>query len=273
VNLGTVGPVISSRDNERFKSLKKLAASARARRKSGQALIEGLNVVTAYQEVYGAPLTLVISESAFAVPAPRRLFHAAPPGGRLVLSDALFSEVSLLKTPDGVSAIISLPVRCEPARVEYGVLLEDIQDPGNLGAILRSAAAAGVEIAYLSAHCADVWSPKALRAGMGAHFRLTLRERADLHQVADDFHGQLLAASLSAERSLFDLDLRGPVAFIVGNEGTGISPSLSALAAAVRIPMPGGMESLNAAAAAAVCLFERVRQRAAGSRRRSPPAA
>lgn len=268
-----IGPVIFSRDNERFKSLKKLATSARARRKSGQALIEGLNVVTAYREVYGAPHTLVISEFALAAPPLQHLFHASPPGGRMALSDALFREVSLLKTPDGVGAIISLPVRPEPARVEYGVLLEDIQDPGNLGAILRSAAAAGVEIAYLSAHCADVWSPKVLRAGMGAHFRLTLRERADLHQVAGGFHGQLLAASLSAEHSLFDRDLCGPVAFIVGNEGAGISPALLALAAAVRIPMPGGMESLNAAAAAAVCLFERVRQRAAASRRLSSPAA
>ncbi len=261
----TIETVISSRDNERFKSLKKLVASARVRRKSRQALVEGLNVVTAYQEMYGAPLTLVLSESAWATPPSRHLFYESSPGDRMLLSDILFRELSLLKTPDGVGAVIVLPVQREPVCVEYGVLLEDIQDPGNLGTILRSAAAAGVEVAYLSAHCADAWSPKALRAGMGAHFRLTIRERADLQQVAYHFHGQLLAASLSAEQSLFDLNLCGPVAFVIGNEGSGISSSLLALATAVRIPMPGGMESLNAAAAAAVCLFERVRQRGIGS--------
>jgi TrmH family RNA methyltransferase len=141
------------------------------------------------------------------------------------------------------------------------VLLEDIQDPGNLGAILRSAAAAGVQTIYLSKHCADVWSPKVLRAGMGAHFVLSIQENADLPQVAQGLPGMLIAMSLDADQSLFDLQLTGPVAFAVGNEGVGLSTELAQMATQrVKIPMPGAVESLNAAAAAAVCLFERVRQ-------------
>ncbi|MBU3736497.1 MAG: RNA methyltransferase, partial [Methylobacterium sp.] len=104
--------------------------------------------------------------------------------------------------------------------------------------------------------------PKALRAGMGAHFRLAIVERADLPAVARSFHGQVLATCMDGE-PLYQCDMRGPLALMVGNEGAGLSDVLMAAATRrVTIPMPGGMESLNAAIAAAVCLFERVRQTA-----------
>ena len=117
-----------------------------------------------------------------------------------------------------------------------------------------------MDAVYLSEGCADAWSPKALRGGQGAHFVLPIIERADLLQVIADFNGQTLATSLHGE-SLYALDLTQPVAFVIGNEGAGLSDALLAAAGQrVHIPMPGNVESLNAAAAAAVCLFERVRQ-------------
>jgi TrmH family RNA methyltransferase len=141
------------------------------------------------------------------------------------------------------------------------LLLEDIQDPGNLGSMLRTAAAAGADTVYLSKGCTDAWSPKALRGGMGAQFQLALHEHADLITAARDFPGKVIATSLAAGDSLYALDLRGPSAFVFGNEGAGLSAELLAAAShRIRIPMPGQMESLNAAAAAAICLFERVRQ-------------
>src|SRR5690606_40487356 len=109
---------------------------------------------------------------------------------------------------------------------------------------------------------ADVWSPKALRGGQGAQFVVPVVEKADLVRVSTEFRGKLLAASLKGE-SLYSMDLTGPVAFVFGNEGAGLTDDmLSASSHRVRIPMPGNVESLNAAAAAAVCLFERVRQNA-----------
>jgi TrmH family RNA methyltransferase len=127
--------------------------------------------------------------------------------------------------------------------------------------MLRSAAAAGADTVYLSKGCADAWSPKALRGGMGAQFQLALIEHADLMAVGQAFAGKLIATSLAASDSLYDLDLTGPTAFVFGNEGAGLSEELLALAShRTRIPMPGQVESLNAAAAAAICLFERVRQ-------------
>ena len=142
------------------------------------------------------------------------------------------------------------------------MLLEDIQDPGNLGSMLRSAAAAGCDSVFLSQDCADAWSPKVLRAAMGGHFALRIYEQQDLPGVAKAFSGTLLATSLHATHSLYDCDLRGNVAFLIGNEGAGLSADLLGLATQkITIPMPGQVESLNAAAATAICLFEAVRQR------------
>jgi TrmH family RNA methyltransferase len=246
---------ISSRDNPLFKTLRKLADSPRHRREAGKTLLDGWHLVEAYRRAVGEPEMLILSQGM------ADGLERTQAGAAVVLPDGMFAELSPVKTPTGVLALVPYPVSVANRQPAFCLLLEDIQDPGNLGSLLRSAAAAGCDTAYLSTGCADPWSPKALRAGMGAHFVLALRERADLAQVAADFPGQVVATSLEAEGSLYELDLAGPVAFIVGNEGGGISPVLQAAASRrVKIPMPGAVESLNAAAAAAICLFERVRQ-------------
>jgi RNA methyltransferase, TrmH family len=177
------------------------------------------------------------------------------------LPDAMFAEISPVETPVGVLALIETPKPKPAHHVDFCVMLEDIQDPGNLGSILRSAAAAGVEHVFLSAHCAFPWSPKVIRAGMGAHFLLSLHEGADLSRIALSFKGKVVAASLGATQSIYQTDLRGPIALLIGNEGAGLSEAMLEVATTqISIPMPGKMESLNAAAAAAICLFERVRQ-------------
>ncbi len=140
-------------------------------------------------------------------------------------------------------------------------MLEDLQDPGNLGSILRSCAAAGVRHVLLSKGSVQAWSPRVLRAGMGAHFMLSIYEQTDLRAAVQDFPGTLIATRPLAPRTVFDTDLTGKLGFLFGNEGAGLSAGLMAAAdSLVSIPMPGKSESLNVAAAAAVCLFERVRQ-------------
>ena len=127
--------------------------------------------------------------------------------------------------------------------------------------MLRSAAAAGVTHAFLSGGCAFAWSPKVLRAGQGAHFFLDIVEQADLAALARGFDGKVVAARPRSRSSVFDADLSGPLMLIVGNEGAGLSDELAGCATMqVAIPMPGGFESLNAASAAAICLFEKVRK-------------
>jgi RNA methyltransferase, TrmH family len=145
---------------------------------------------------------------------------------------------------------------------DFCLLLEDVQDPGNVGSILRSAAAAGVAQVFLSPQCAFAWSPKVLRAGQGAHFHLEIYEDVDLAAWARGYRGRTIATVAAGAAALYAADLNGPVALAVGNEGAGLSTALRRAASlAVTIPMPGRFESLNAAAAAAICLFECVRQR------------
>jgi RNA methyltransferase, TrmH family len=252
---------ITSRDNALYKNLLKLAHSTRERRKLGLSLIDGVHLVAAYHATHGVPKTLVLSEAGAEHAEVKSLIRKVNATENVILSDAMFAEISPVETPVGILALIDTPQPKPVGDMVFCVLLEDVQDPGNIGSILRSAAAAGVEHVFLSKHCAFPWSPKVIRAGMGAHFLLSIHEGADLFQVAQVFKGKVIATSLAAIQSIYQTDLRGSVALLIGNEGAGLSDVLSDMATdVVCIPMPGNMESLNAAAAAAICLFERVRQ-------------
>jgi len=261
---------ITSRDNAFFRQLAKLAGSAQERKAAGLTLLDGIHLISAYRRALGQPESLIVSKSGLENPEIKSMLAAqeAEKDMKVVgLADNLFREISPVKTPTGVMALVFIP---KPGHISvqecasggyFCLLLEAIQDPGNLGSILRSAAAAGAGEAYLSEGCADAWSPKALRAAMGAHFLLRIHERSDLAGVAKAFVGKVIATTLKAKTSLYQSALTGPVAFVFGNEGTGLSDEiLAAVSEQVRIPMPGGTDSLNAAAAAAVCCFERVRQ-------------
>jgi len=254
--------LITSSDNPRFRELVGLAESGRDRRQAGLALIDGLHLIDSYRQRIGAPQQLVVSSSGRHRPEIAALLGSLGEVPLLELSDPLFRRVSTVQTPTGILALIPIPAnRPIPANPEACVLLEDVQDPGNLGSILRSTAAAGIQQVYLSAQCADLWSPRVLRAGMGAHFHLECFAGVDLGGFAATFPGRLIATHLGARQSVFGVDLTGQIGLIFGNEGAGLSRALlDRVAGVVAIPMPGQTESLNIAAAAAVCLFERVRQ-------------
>ncbi len=253
---------IESSQNAFFKTLKHLADSVQRRREKGQTLLDGEHLIEAYLAGGSCPIHLLVTDN-------QALMHwqtRCPQVPISVLTPQLLSALSPVKTPSGVMALIAIPTGIHLPAPHFSVLLEHIQDPGNLGAMLRSAAAAGVNTVYLSEGCADVWSPKVLRGGMGAHFSLHLVERADLAVIAAEFSGTVYSTALNAHHSLYECNLTGHVAFAFGNEGAGLSSDLRAAThQAVRIPMPGRMESLNAAAALAICLFERVRQTGGGS--------
>jgi len=254
---------IESRDNPQLKMLARLSASGRERRNSGLTLLDGDHLVEAYAESGGTASILAISESALRRTHQKDLFERSPAQVRLVLADYLLGAVSPVATASGIVAAIMVPQPGPwPELAETCLLLEDIQDPGNLGSILRTAAAAGLRHVALSNGCASAWAPKTIRAGMGAHFRLHLHEKADLVALAGAFSGKVMATEPSAETMLYATDLRDPVAWLFGNEGAGLSPALSRCAGeCLAIPMPGQVESLNVAAAVAVCLFEQVRQK------------
>lgn len=249
--------LIISPHNAQFKALKKLASSASARREQQQTLLDGEHLLLAYLATGNRPHLVIIAESVVNHPVLAQ-FAQVPV---LRLADGLFNALSPVKTPTGLMLLVDIPDTQPTEAPHFIVLLEAIQDPGNLGAMLRSTAAAGVEAVYLSSGCADAWSPKVLRGGMGAHFATQIIEHADLVSVAQNFEGKVCSATLGAPHNLFTADLTGAIAFAVGNEGAGLSAALRAAANfEFSIPMPGKVESLNAAAALAICVFERVRQ-------------
>ncbi len=254
---------ITSRDNPIFKRLKKLAESARVRREAQMTLLDGEHLLTAYLDAGGQPHTLVRANS-FDAGRFEPWCARCPDAKAIALPDALFDELAPVSTPTGLLSEAAWLSPIARDATPLIIVLEDIQDPGNLGSMLRTGAAAGATLAVLSKGCHDPWSPKALRGGQGAQFVLPIEQGVDVPVWCAQFKGQSLALSLAEDRSVFSSDLTGPLAFIVGNEGAGLSDGVRAAATAtVQIPMPGKMESLNASAALAIAVFEAVRQRLA----------
>jgi TrmH family RNA methyltransferase len=255
---------IGSKDNAAYKAMARLVASSSERKKTGLTVIEGTHLLAAFLDSGRKPEEVMVSKAGLANAEVAQLLQRSAPARVTLLSDALFDAISNVETPTGVLASVRTPQGgLAPADASLALLLEDIQDPGNVGTLLRSAAAAGAGHVLLSPHCAFAWSPKVLRAAMGAHFALDIVEGVDLAAWLAAYRGTSVALAGEARRSLYELELRGPTAFIVGNEGAGISPALrEAASATARIPLAGRVESLNAASAGTIALFEAVRQRA-----------
>lgn len=254
---------ISSRDNPLFKELKQLATSSQARRRARRTLLDGVHLCGAYLAQRGLPFLCVAGESAQSHPEVAAVLAQCRDARCIVLPDALYHALSQVENGVDLLFVIDTP-HAEPPGTLTGsaVLLDNLQDPGNLGSILRSAAAAGLKSVYCGASTAFAWSPKVLRAGMGAHFGLQIHEQVDLAALLSSSAIPVLATSSHADARIYDVDLRQEVAWLFGHEGQGVSEPLMAMATQrVSIPHMGEMESLNVAASAAICLFEQVRQK------------
>ena len=254
---------ITSRDNPVFKQLKKLADNSRERRSEGQTLLDGVHLIEAYMVTFGEPLMIIIPEGKSSIEA-TGLIQNLTEISTIMLPTLMFAELTPVASATGILALVKIPQLLAPEQPSFALMLEEIQDPGNLGSMLRTAAAAGVEAVFLSASCTDAWSPKALRGGQGAQFVLPIIERANLIAELENFNGNSYATTMQGE-SLYAQDLTLATAFVIGNEGAGLrKQTLAAADKKITIPMTesqfGSVESLNAAAAAAICLFERKRQ-------------
>lgn len=227
-------------------------------------MLDGVHLVRAYVDALGAPQEVVIAESALTRPEVMELRALVNDAGITVIADALMAEASMLDSPAYVMAIATTPEVHAPHSDATVLILENLQDPGNVGSLLRSAAAAGVRDVLTASSTAFAWSPKVLRAAQGAHFSLNIVEGIDVAAFLDSYTGTSIAlvASGRGVKALYAVDCIGPVAIIVGHEGAGISEAVREKATLqATIPMLGKMESLNAAAAGAIALFEVVRQR------------
>lgn len=250
---------ISSRDNPLLVRLRKLAGDPGAYRKLGEVWIEGDHLCAASLQRGGVAPQAVITEAAWEQPALRELASRAE--AVAIVPQALMAGLSTLESPAPLG--FAVPWQGQGALLPDAatVVLDRLQDAGNVGAIIRSAAAFGFAQIVAIKGTAALWSPKVLRAGMGAHFGLRLIESVD-ESALDAIKLAMLATSSHAEHALHEVDLPWPCAWVLGHEGQGVSASLmQRCSQALRIPQPGGEESLNVAAAAAVCLYESARQR------------
>ncbi|WP_454690498.1 TrmH family RNA methyltransferase [Achromobacter aloeverae] len=255
---------IASRDNPLVKDLHRIAAAAG--RRDAPALLDGVHLCQAWLQHQGPPLRALFDASRLDKPALADLAAQLPAECCVSLEPRLLHGLASVESDQGVLFVAEPPRPALPARVAQGcVLLDRVQDPGNVGTLLRTSAAAGIRRVMLSEGCAAAWSPKVLRSAQGAHFALQVHEKVDLASLADRLDVPLAATALERSQSLYDADLPAACAWVFGHEGQGVAPELL-VAASLRLRIPhdsAAVESLNVAAAAAICLFEQ--------RRRHPP--
>ena len=276
---------IQSRDNAQYKQLRQWASSAQARRKSGMTLLDGVHLCEAWLQHRGVPALCVVAESALSHPEVAALVAQCESNANsnaksnsntnstagvaecVLLPDALFTPLGQVEHGVGILFAVKVPDvavsgHASPSLQSAALLLDSVQDPGNLGTILRTAAAAGIQQIYCGPGTAAVWSPKVLRAGMGAHFVLEIYEDVDLVQLIRQASVPVYATEPDAPKTIYTADLRAPSAWLFGHEGQGVSEQLLALATErLSIPQSAQVESLNVAASVAICLFEQCRQR------------
>ena len=242
---------IHSRDNAFVKDLRRLAQDTTAYRKQGRVWLEGDHLCRAAL-ARGLRASVAVFSESFWPQAQVKYAQAATKF--IVLADALFADVSGLESPAAMGFILDLPAPASLRPDAATVVLDRVQDAGNVGSILRSASAFGFRQVAAIKGSAALWSPKVLRAGMGAHFALDLIEGLALDDLAA-LQVPLLVTSSHAGDYLHRAALPWPCAWVMGHEGQGVSPALEDRASLrIRIAQPGGEESLNVAAAAAICL-------------------
>jgi TrmH family RNA methyltransferase len=256
---------IRSSDNPLYRHVRRLAESPRTCRTAKRSIAEGTHLVEAALEAGVRIEAVVLAEDAGSeVRALGDRVSMARQVRLVEFSRALYESISPVEHGAGILAEIAIEARVLPrAEVADAVYLDAVQDPGNAGALLRTAAAAGVRNVAAASGTAFLWAPKVLRAAMGAHFSLSIFEDVAPEAVAAAFTGERLAADAYAGESLYASTWgAGPTVWMFGSEGQGLSAeSLAQAQRRLRIPIEPRIESLNVAAAAAVCLFEQRRRR------------
>ncbi len=254
---------VASADNALFRSLLALSRQAAAVRRLDQAWLEGLHLSAAALDAGLQPLALVCTEAALGQPQIAALAGRVPRQQWVLLSEALFGKLSPLPSGPRVGLLVRRP-RPRP-RPGVAVVLDRLQDAGNVGTVLRTAAASGAGTVYCLRGCAGAWTPKVLRAAMGAHFAIAVVEDLGWDEIREQLPRPWITTAADARSDLYELELPQACTWVFGNEGAGVDAAIAAACdLRVRIPQPGAVESLNVAAAAAICLYEGLRQRRRG---------
>ena len=252
---------IESRSNPLFKQLYKWQSSAG--RRGEPVILDGIHLCESWLEVGRPPQYAIFDIDRVQEPQLQALIERLPPELCLTMAGTLLGGLSSFTTNQGVLFIVQPKVDTLPMRIkESVVVLDRIQDPGNVGTLLRTCAAAGIKRVFATTGTATLWSPRVLRSGQGAHFALRLHEQADVEAMISTLEIPLVVTSLAESQDLFTTELPAQCAWVFGNEGQGVDVALLKRAN-MRVKIThelAGVESLNVTAAAAICLFEQRRQ-------------
>jgi TrmH family RNA methyltransferase len=255
--------VITSAQNSKIKLVRALLGRAKERREANAFVVEGVRLV---EEAANSDWKFVFALYAESLPERgKSLVETLTSRGIDVemVSENLMKSLSETETPQGILAILEFTNLPIPKSPNFLLLPDQIRDPGNLGTLLRTAAATGAQAVLIPPETTDAFAPKVVRSGMGAHFRLPIHSMTwdEIHQITKSINLQIFLADMEGT-SCWETDLRQPLALIVGGEAEGASEQARKLAnGQISIPMVGEMESLNAGVAGSVLMFEVVRQR------------
>lgn len=262
-------PVITSDKNPTVKLAKALISQSRQRKKLGQTVLEGVHLLESMIEHEIVPVQILVAYSALThddLQSLLVLVNDHKLDNRLmVLSDSLYDSIKTLGTGIDIMAIIDTPqpeLRSLKAPITTDCLiLNDVQDNGNVGTLLRTAAAVGITTIICTQGTAQAWSPKTMRAGMGAQFDLCIYEGVPADEVLAYLKVPVLATSSHTDNIIYQQNLKRPVAWVMGHEGQGVCDEIMQAATPIALPQPNGQESLNVAIAGSLCLYETLRQR------------
>ena len=251
--------IIKSSENSTFKVVRKIFTNKAFRKQISQTLLDGPHLIKTYIESGGTILEL-IKDVSIESDEINLIIQNNPNVKIHIIQHSLFVKISDLSSVTGLIALINIPSSNFIKPHGLSLLLDRIQDPGNLGGIIRTAAAVGVNSVFLSKECNDIWSPKTLRGSQGAHFFLTCYEQQNLEHLIELFEFPVYALNMKGE-SLYKEDLPKNVAIILGSEGQGVSRNLlDKSTKKITIPMTQAIESLNVGAAASIVMYEYYRQ-------------
>lgn len=259
-------PTITSKDNPTIKTVTALLTQSRQRKKQGQTVIESTHLLESYLNADLIPDTVIVSEYGLANREISQLLYRISDikkGVKLVtVSEQLYKEIRTLGESLPIMAIIEMPTLSLDYPITHDCLIVNgVQDNGNLGTLLRTASAIGVKTVICTIGTAQAYAPKTLRASMGANFSLNIYENVSVEKVLDMVEVPLFATSSHTENLIYRTDLTEPLALIMGHEGQGVDNILMNQATPIALPQPNGQESLNVAIAGSLCLYEMLRQR------------
>lgn len=256
--------IVSSDKNPTIKLAKALLTSNRQRNKNAMTVIEGTHLLDSALNANYPIEQVLVAESALQNSEVVQLLQRLTELGKStlqVVADKLYQDIRTLGTGIDIMAIIPVTPLDLPVINEDCLILNDVQDSGNVGTLLRTAAAIGIKHIICTTGTAGAWSPKTLRAGMGAQFSLTIYENVTVDTLITQVQIPMLATSSHTNKVIYHEDLTQATAWVMGHEGQGVCDDLMAKSVPIALPQPNGQESLNVAIAGALCMYEMLRQR------------